>query len=157
MSNINNGFYNATLPDLPVNKNETFYPISISCNDGTFNGVSSVKGIKVVYNMIDFTALVLLVLGLIGLFSYLAIGLEPSDPIKVWMKWVFVFGALFALFGGMFMGNIIADYYSIEGLAQFFVTMMWMVGSVILIALFGLVLHILFVNTLNKLTGSENE
>jgi uncharacterized membrane protein YhdT len=154
MTNLGNGIFNLTLPQLPINNENEKYPIIIQCNNSLFSGISSTNSLKVVSLMFDFSSMALILLAIPFLFAYLGVRLEPSDPIKVWMKWIFISFSIIMLIGLMLFGNIIASYTGIPGLPDYFTKFIYVIAFIFMIMLFGLIKHLIFVK--NSVTNNKD-
>lgn len=147
MDTKNNGLYNYTLPQLPINLNNEFYPIIIYCNDSTSAGISTTNLIKVTPKMFDFTSLAMIMVAMTFLLAYVAIKLDPSDPTKVTLKWVYLGLSFLMLIADFVFAAIIANYTGIAGLSSFFNIFIKITGIVFILMILGIVYHLAFVKS----------
>jgi uncharacterized membrane protein YhdT len=157
MTNNGNGIFNLTLPKLNINTNSSIYPVVLICNDSNYWGISNLNGIRVVPTMFDFTSMAIIMIALPFLFAYLGVKLDPTDPTKVLIKWLFIGISVLLLIGDLVYANIIAQYTGIAGLPDFFVIFMKVVGFLFILMIIGIIMHIVFVkNSISKTYNDKN-
>ena len=145
MSHKGNGIYNVTVPyQLSINRNDTIYPVLISCNDGHGgNGISSIKGIRINDKMFDFSAFTIILMVIPFFLAFIGFKLEPSNNGRVWVKWIFLGTALFMIIGALFFALIISLESGIAGLPGYFEGMLWIFGILVTFFLFYLLYEII--------------
>lgn len=155
LNNLGGGIYNTTVNPLDINLENEAYPVILRCNSTNHFGISDFNAIRVVPRMFDFTGLAILILGISVIFAYIGIGLEPSDPIKVWMKWAFILLAIFNLFGGGLFAILVSGYSGVDGLPEYFEAIMYGVMIVFILAVFALIYYFIFTKGINSISSDK--
>lgn len=133
MTNNNNGVYNATLTNLSLDKDGNIYPLVLHCNSTSHYGVSELKGIKVIWNMFNFTSIVIIPIALSALSAYFGFKIRPEHVI---LKWIFSLIAVLFFISFSFLGGIIAEQSGINGLSIFFDALTYVTGFLFVFMLF---------------------
>jgi len=136
MTNNNNGIYNATIQQLPVNINDSIYPVVLICNNSYYRGISTIKGIKVEWNMFNFTALVIIPITLSILCAYYAFKFSEEH---VFLKWTFLLLSILFFISFSVIGNIIAIQSGVPGLTNFFDTLIYLTGFIFIAVIFYMI------------------
>lgn len=149
MTNNGNGIYEAIIPKLEINTNDSTYPVIIYCSSGTYYGTSSIKGLKIMSTM-NFTPFAIILIAITSLFAFISFKLEGNTENKVWMKWAFLGLTFIMLIVDSILGFVISPSSGINGLQSFFEAMIWFSGIVFILFLYFFLNQMIFDKNANE-------
>jgi hypothetical protein len=131
MTNKGNGKYEKTVPQLNIS--DKIYPVVLKCNQTTFWGLSSIKGIKVNATAFDFTSMAVIMLGITIFFYWAGLTMKPTDAYKIWIQWTLIIIAFFFTIADVFFALIISSIGNFIALKDFFTYLLWAVAIIALL------------------------